>query len=352
MVIFGKIQDEKGPRYTVTIGSLLMGTGLILSGLFTDPKIMILTMGVIAGAGMGAINASTTPPAVKWFPLEKKGMVTGIVVGGVGISSVFYSPLANYLINTVGISNTFIYIGIGALIITLLLAQLLDNPPKNFAVENNDRIDQKLVETAKDVTWREMLKTKNFYKLWIMLALSSSAGLMIVGHVANITKVQVNWEAGFILVMLLSIFNALGRILGGTISDKIGRLSMMKVVFIMQALNMFSFHWYTNVALLSFGVALTGLCYGAGFSVFPATATDLYGMKNFGLNYGLVFTGWGVGGIIGPMTAAAIFDATNSYNLAYTIAGALLILTILIAFTFKVKAGSSGIGALSTLDHA
>ena len=115
----------------------------------------------------------------------------------------------------------------------------------------------------------------------------------------------------------------------------------MKVVFIMQALNMFSFHWYTNVALLSFGVALTGLCYGAGFSVFPATATDLYGMKNFGLNYGLVFTGWGVGGIIGPITAAAIFDATNSYNLAYTIAGALLILTILIAFTFKVKAGSS-----------
>lgn len=329
-----------------------MGTGLILSGIFTDPKIMILTMGAIAGAGMGAINASTTPPAVKWFPHEKKGLVTGIVVGGVGISSVFYSPLANYLINSVGISKTFIYIGVGALIVTLLLAQILDNPPKKFVTEENNQIGEKTIKASKDFTWQEMLKTKNFYKLWIMLALSSSAGLMIIGHVANITKVQVKWEAGFILVMLLSIFNALGRILGGTISDKIGRLTMMKVVFILQAVNMFSFHWYTNVVLLSFGVALTGLCYGAGFSVFPATATDLYGMKNFGLNYGLVFTGWGFGGIIGPMTAAAIFDATNSYNLSYTIAGALLILTILIAFTFKVKDDSNEMVALSTVGHS
>ena len=112
MVIFGKIQDEKGPRLTITIGGILMGIGLILSGVFTKPKIMILTMGLIAGTGIGTVNASTAPPAVKWFPPEKKGMITGIVVAGVGLSSVLYSPLANYLINLVGISKTFIYIGV------------------------------------------------------------------------------------------------------------------------------------------------------------------------------------------------------------------------------------------------
>lgn len=335
MVIFGKIQDEKGPKLTVTIGGILMGAGLIFSGIFTDPKIMILTMGVIAGTGIGTVNASTVPPAVKWFPHEKKGMITGIVVAGVGLSSVFYSPLANYLISKVGISKTFIYIGVGALILTLILAQLLENPPEGFLSQKTTSTEKKKDKASNDFTWKEMIKTLNFYKLWLMLTFSSSAGLMIIGHVSSIAKSQVNWQAGFILVILLSIFNALGRILGGTLSDKIGRVSLMKMVFILQGVNMFLFAKYSNIGLLAIGVAIAGLCYGAGFSVFPATVTDLYGIKNFGINYGLTYTGWGVGGIIGPMTAAAIFDSTHNYNTAYIVAGILLVISTIIAFTFK-----------------
>lgn len=334
MVIFGKIQDEKGPRLTITIGGILMGIGLILSGVFTKPKIMILTMGLIAGTGIGTVNASTAPPAVKWFPPEKKGMITGIVVAGVGLSSVLYSPLANYLINLVGISKTFIYIGVGALISTVILAQLLENPPKDFVPKRTKSIEKKKEKTSNDFTWKEMMKTSNFYKLWFMLVFSSSAGLMIIGHVSNIAKTQVNWQAGFILVILLSVFNTLGRILGGTLSDKIGRVNLLKVVFIIQGINMFLFTYYSNVGLLSIGVAIAGLCYGAGFSVFPAAVTDLYGIKNFGINYGLVYTGWGVGGIIGPMTAASIFDSTNNYNTAYIVAGILLVISTIIAFAF------------------
>lgn len=335
MVIFGKIQDEKGPKLTVTIGGILMGAGLIFSGIFTDPKIMILTMGVIAGTGIGTVNASTVPPAVKWFPHEKKGMITGIVVAGVGLSSVFYSPLANYLIDKVGISKTFIYIGVGALILTLILAQLLENPPEGFLSQKTTSTEKKKDKSSNDFTWKEMIKTLNFYKLWLMLTFSSSAGLMIIGHVSSIAKSQVNWQAGFILVILLSIFNALGRILGGTLSDKIGRVSLMKMVFILQGVNMFLFAKYSNIGLLAIGVAIAGLCYGAGFSVFPAAVTDLYGIKNFGINYGLTYTGWGVGGIIGPMTAAAIFDSTHNYNTAYIVAGTLLVISTIIAFTFK-----------------
>lgn len=335
MVVFGKIQDKKGPKFTATIGSMLMGIGLIFSGVFTDSRLMILTMGLIAGMGIGTINASTMPPAVKWFPPEKKGMVTGIVTAGVGISSVFYSPLANFLINKVGISKTFIYIGSGALIFSLILSRLLENPPEGFIPGDEDSKVKGETKSFTDCTWQEMIKTLDFYKLWLMLALSSSAGLMIVGHVSNIAKVQVNWQAGFILVILLSIFNALGRILGGVISDKVGRINLMKIVFIVQGINMFMFFGYFNVGLLAIGVAIAGLCYGAGFSVFPAAATDLYGIKNFGMNYGLIYTGWGVGGIIGPMVAASIFDATNSYNTAYLVAGILLTAATIISFTFK-----------------
>lgn len=105
MVIFGKIQDNKGPRLVATIGGILMGSGIILSGLITSPMMMVVSMGIIAGCGIGTLNVATTPPTVKWFPPEKKGMITGIVVGGVSVSSMIYSPLANYLIHTWGSFN-------------------------------------------------------------------------------------------------------------------------------------------------------------------------------------------------------------------------------------------------------
>lgn len=340
MVVFGKIQDAKGPRVTATIGGILLGTGLILSGLTTSPIMMILTLGIIAGAGIGIINVSTTPPALKWFAPEKKGMITGIVVAGVGLSSIFYSPLANFLMKEVGISKTFIYIGIGALIASVILAQFLQNPPKDYVPEGKDKSTNQKKNSAnssRDFSSNEMLKSKNFYKLWIMLAFSSSAGLMIIGHISNIAKVQVNWEGGFLLVIFLAIFNTLGRIIGGTLSDKIGRVNLMRGIFILQGLNMFLFAKYNNIALIAFGAAVAGLCYGAGFSVFPATVSDLYGTKYFGANYGLMFTSWGLGGIIGPMTGAFILDSTGNYNTAYLVAFGLLVISTIVTFTFKTS---------------
>lgn len=337
MVIFGKAQDTKGPRIVATIGCILLGSGLILSGLFIEPKIMVLTMGMTTGSGAGMITVATSPAVVKWFPPEKKGMVTGLVVAGAGLASVFYSPLANHLIARIGIEKTFINIGIGVLIISVIIAQGLTNPPK---VVKDEKTDEQEDETNKiDFTWREMLQSLNFYKIWLMLAFSSSAGLMITSHIANIVDIQVNWEAGYILVMLIAIFNTSGRILGGVVSDKIGRINLIKLIFTLQAINMLLFLTYTNKASLIIGVAVTGLCYGAGFSVFPALISDLYGPRNFGINYGLMFTGWALGGIIGPMLAATIYDRSNNYNLAYIVAFGLLVISIIIARGFKVRQG-------------
>lgn len=338
MVFFGRLQDIKGPRLTATIACILIGSGLILSGLIINPLTMILTFGIISGIGIGASNVSTTPPAIKWFAPEKKGMITGIVVAGVGLSSIFFSPLANYLMSSVGISKTFIYIGIGALIVAVAFAQMIENPPVNYVprgLDNAGRKPKSKISNVTDSTWREMLKTKDFYKLWIMFGFSSSAGLMIIGHISNIAKVQIDWESGFLLVIFLAIFNTLGRFVGGTISDKIGRINLMRMIFSIQAINMFMFSKFENIPTLAIGVAIAGICYGAAFSVFPATISDLYGTKHFGVNYGLIFTGWGVGGVIGPMTAAVIFDTTKAYSISYLVASILLVISALIAFTFK-----------------
>jgi len=360
MVVFGRIQDTKGPRLCVTIAGLLMGGGLILSGFAKEPWMMVITFGIITGTGIGITNVSASPPAMKWFPPGKKGMITGIVVGGVGLAPVLFSPASNFLIEAVGMFNTLIIFGLFALAVVLGVARNVVNPPPGYdpsiafaeskSVKNTlekdesessreqDREEQNREGRNKvEMTRKEMLKTANFYKLWFMLAFSASAGLMIIGHAANIAVVQIGWQGGYLLVILLSIFNALGRLLGGTISDKIGRVNMMRFIFGLQALNMLLFSSYKSVPVLAVGIAVAGFCYGGTFSVFPATTADLYGLKNFGANYGTLFTAWGFGGIIGPMTAARILDSTNSYNAAYIVAFVLLLIALAITFTFNKK---------------
>ncbi len=349
MAIFGRLQDTKGPRITATIASILLGAGIILSGVFVNMStsisvnaiMLIVTFGIIGGAGIGTANVATVPPAVKWFPPEKKGLVTGVSVAGIGISAVVYSPLADSLLHSVGISKTFIYIGIGALVLMVALSQFLVNPPAGY-IPSSGRVENNSVQKAagvpvKDASIKDVLKTSKFYRLWIMFMFSASAGLMIIAHASPIARNQIHWEGGIYLVILLAVFNAAGRILGGIVSDKIGRINLMRIIFGLQAVNMLMFTFYSNVALLAVGIAVAGLCYGGGFSVFPATVMDLFGMKNFGVNYGLIMTGWGLGGVIGPMTAAAVFDASKNYNMAYIIAGGLLVVTFLITFTFRKK---------------
>lgn len=351
MAIFGKIQDSKGPRFTATLSAILMGVGLILSGFMTSPVAILVTFGIITGAGIGIGSISTMPAALKWFSSEAKGKITGAVTAAIAVASMFYAPVANILLRTVGISKTFLFIGIGVLVTGLILAQLLRNPPEGLISGSKSESTAQHQAShffAKDINVREMIRKRSFYKLWLMLAFSSSAGLMLIGHVANIAKIQVNWEGGFILVVLLSIFNSLGRLLGGAISDKIGRINLLRIIFSLQAVNMILFSRYESVPLLAIGIALGGLTYGATFAVYPAASVDFYGIKNFGTNYGVLFTAWGVGGMIGPMMAAALFDATRNYNISYLIAGLLLIIAIIISFTFR----SSGNKSTNSCDRA
>ena len=225
--------------------------------------------------------------------------------------------------------------GLIVLLTALGLSTRLVNPPEGYSFLGFET--KKPYVASIDFNWREMLKTKEFYKLWIMLALTSSAGLMVITHIANIARIQIGWQVGFILVIIIAIFNTLGRVIGGVLSDNIGRLEMMRWLFIIQGINMTLFRNAINIPLMVICVSIAGLCYGATFAVFPATLGDYYGTKNFGLNYGILFTGWGIGGIIGPMTAAAIFDAFGNYNTAFIISFFLMVIATIITFTFKKK---------------
>jgi 4-amino-4-deoxy-L-arabinose transferase-like glycosyltransferase len=180
-----------------------------------------------------------------------------------------------------------------------------------------------------------MLRTSQFYRLWLMFILAASAGLMIIAHVAIIAKEQARWEWGFVPVVLLAIFNSAGRVASGIVSDRIGRTQTMVLAFVLQACNMFAFSHYTSSALLVFGSAFTGLCYGTIFTLMPAATADFYGVKNLGVNYGFVFTGFGVAGVFGPLLGGKIRDVTGTYSTSYTISAVMLLVGAALAFTTR-----------------
>jgi len=364
--ISGRIQDRHGPRICVTAASILMGIGLLVSGLFTTPALVMIGFGIINGFGVGSGNVSSLSPSLKWFPYSKKGMVSGAVLAGIGFSAVIYSPLSNYLLGAVGVSNSFLVFGAVAFAFIFVLSFNMYDPPLGYDREAPDKGDgpadkgdgpvspvrrkgqtglsplsagpsplSGATVTGEDVCTRDMLKTPNFYLLFVLFAISSASGLMIIGHAAKIVQVQASWEGGFLLVIVLSIFNTLGRFLGGMISDKVGRTKTLIIILSIQAVNMLLFGLYGNLATVAIGILAAGFCYGSIFSVMPALTSDLYGLKNFGANYGTVFLAWGIGGIIGPMTAARIFDSTGAYNTSYLIACALSVAAIFIVFAMR-----------------
>ncbi|ABB15233.1 L-lactate MFS transporter [Carboxydothermus hydrogenoformans] len=333
MVFAGRLQDQIGPRKVATVGGILIGSGMILGGLIPSLTGLIISFGILAGTGIGLGYAAATPAAVKWFGPEKKGLITGIVVSGFGLASVYISPLTTWFLNHFGLERTFIYLGMIFLVITVILAQLLTDPPAGYRATG---VTSETLKINVDFTWQEMLKTYRFYLLWLMFAFSASAGLMIIGHITTIAKEQANWEKGFWLVALLAIFNASGRILAGMASDRIGRVNTMLLVFLVGGVNMLLFGTYHTIGSMAIGTAIAGLAYGALLSLFPSATADYYGTKNLGVNYGLVFTAWGIGGVLGPLLAGKVVDLTGNYLIAYKISAALLGGAVLLALLLKI----------------
>ncbi len=349
MVPAGRMQDRIGPRLVATIGGILVGAGMILASLTTTPMGYILGFGVLAGAGIGFGYASATPPAVKWFPPKKTGLIAGIVVSGFGLASVYAAPLAKWMTGAYGLQTMILVLGVAFLIVVVTLAQFLRPPHKvrqfikgfGRAGEMKKREATPVPQRKEIFTPKEMLKTPQFYLLWFMYACGAGAGLMIIAKLAPIALSQAGIELGFVLVAVLAVGNGAGRVIAGALSDIIGRTKMMFICFVLQAGLIFLLsqvaegNALSSIPVLSLISALIGANYGANLALFPATTKDYYGLKHFGMNYGLVFTAWGVGGFTLALLAGKVFDATQSYNFAYYCSMTMLIAAAITTFFLR-----------------
>jgi len=340
MIPAGRLQDKLGPGIIATIGAILMALGMIVTSFSSpgSPLPAIIGFGILAGTGIGFGYASATPAAVKWFPPEKKGLIAGIVVAGFGLASVYVAPLSRYLLGSYGVNKSFLILGIAFGVVMLIITRFIKNPPTPVApVKPNPGQAKAAPASQKDYAWVEMMKTPTFYLLWIEFACGALAGLMIIGHLAKIVAVQSNntIQIGFIFVALLAVFNAGGRVLAGALSDSIGRIRTIFIVSVGQAIMMFLFSGASSITGFIIGSAIIGICYGACLSLFPSACADYWGTKNLGLNYGILFTAYGIGGVFGPILAGRIADSTGNYSMAYTVSAALMILAAVLTFFTK-----------------
>ncbi len=352
MIPAGRLQDKIGPRWVATLGGVFAGAGCVVAGLCGSSLTgFVLGFGMLGGIGIGFGYAAATPPAVKWFPPHRTGLIAGIVVAGFGLASVYIAPLASWLLaefagtttgGTIekGVSQTMIIFGGAFLIMVTALAQLIKDPPPGYVAHGT----AKSAPLTVNVPWCEMLKTAQFYVLWIMYFAGAAAGLTFISVAQNLGKQSLG-ELAFVAVVVLAIGNAGGRVLAGFVSDRLGRQTTLCTVFLLQALIVAALFFARTSGMWPLLLAILvviGGNYGANLSLFPSASKDYFGLKGFGLNYGILFTAWGSAGLIMPWVNGRIADVTGSEDWTYAIIIALLLAAAALTFVSR-RLGTSPI---------
>lgn len=324
-VVAGRIQDRYGPLPCSLAGGILVSLGFYLCAYTTSLSYLYICFGVIGGLGNGFGYATPIPVMAKWFP-DKRGLAVGLAVGGYGAGSAIFGPLAQLkLIPEYGLAATFQILGAIFFVMTIVGAFLLRNPPAGYRPKGWSPAATASSGSSTEYRPGDMLRTTTFYFMWMGYALGCSAGLMVISQLVPFAK-SVGIAAAALSTMTLvvgAIGNAGGRILSGWMSDRLGRINVLRVMIGISVLAMPALYAAgSNVALLYAAVFVVYWCYGTQLSVNGAAASDFWGTKNAGINYGILFTAWGVAGIIGPRIGGVLFDRYHNYQAAfYTAAG-------------------------------
>lgn len=374
VVFAGAWQDKAGPKIVITTGILMVGLGTIACSFVTNsPMLFTFFFAMIVGNGIGFVYACPRAAAMKWFHPSKKGMINGLVVAGFGLGALWLGPLETYFLKgqafvwtfenypKLSLENTLRVLGCLILALGLPAALNVVNPPAGYQVpEPEVKDNQPVKENAKKTASISTAATAKTWQAWALFwvyALYCSAGAMVISNSSDIMRVQSGLTQGVesglitaenaalatsllgVMVPITSISNATGRSLGGMVSDVIGRKNVYYVIHTIQAINMFFFHTYDTPALIVMGVIITCIVYGSVMSTTPSIVADYYGLKAYGANYGVIYTGWGLSLVIGPQIAAwskANAAAPNeSYFAAYYAAIGLIAVSLVLAFLVK-----------------
>ena len=322
--------NKSGPRVVAMTGGALYGLGVFLAS-FSAHKLwwLYLTYGLIGGIGLGFAYIVPVAVLVKWFP-DKRGLLTGIAVGGFGAGALITAPVATRLIQSVGVLTTFAYLGIAFLVVTVLTGAFMQNPPSGWKPAGwAPSSSQAAQRSAKDYTLREALATWQWWALWLLLFLNTSAGISVISQESPMFQelAKITAFTAATLVGIASIGNAFGRVFWAWLSDSVTRRMTFLMMFLLQVALFWALpnlHTRVSIGFVSF---LILMCYGGGFGTMPAFAADYFGARNVGSIYGLMLTAWGFASVFGPILIARMRQSTGGYSGALHIIAVVMLLS-------------------------
>jgi len=325
--IEGYLVDRFGPRPVVLGGGLLVGISWMLNS-FADSLALLYTAAALGGIGAGAVYGTCVGNALKWFP-DRRGLAAGLTAAGFGMGSALTVIPIQAMIKSSGYQSAFLYFGLGQGIVVVALAFFLLKPPRT-SVANSSAV----VQTRRDYTWQEMIKTPTFWVMYLMFVMMAAGGLMATAQLGPIAK---DFKIADVPVSILGltlpaltfalsidrVLNGITRPFFGWVSDHIGRENTMFIAFGIEAIGI--------VALARIGhdplyfVILTGLVFfawGEIYSLFPSTCGDSYGTKFATTNAGLLYTAKGTASLLVPVTSV-ITASTGSWHAVFYVAAAM-----------------------------
>jgi OFA family oxalate/formate antiporter-like MFS transporter len=352
-VVAGRIQDKKGPFWVSVTGGVLVSVGFFMCAYTTSQTWLFVWFGVIAGLGNGFGYSTPIPVMAKWFP-DKRGTAVGLAVAGFGGGSAIFGPLGNFFISNYGWRAAFQILGVIFFVMTMIAAVLLKNPPAGYKPPGwVPAPASKVTATTYEFSPGETLKTPAFYLMWIAYCLGCLAGLMVISQLAPFMKsMGFGAEWAFAYFVVTAAGSALGRIFSGTLSDAIGRLNVLRLMIAVSAVSMPLLYLAGgNIVTLLIMAFIVFWCYGTQLSVNGSAASDFWGTKNAGINYGMLFTAWGVAGLLGGRFGGAMFDRYKDYRIAFYTAGVLSVIALiaeLLARRPAIPAMAAGKAATTT----
>jgi len=343
MVFAGRLVDRHGPRKVAMIGAVLVGAGYMLSSLFSVSPwplwVLTATFGGIAGLGIGFAYNPPIATAVRWYPV-RKGLASGVVVMGFGLSPLLTATVVSWwLIPAFGLTTTLLMLGAVYLVVLLACASLLRFPEPGWQPPD------KIVTAAGKRTWKplaemttaQMIRTPGFWGTWVLYALGTAGGFMAIGNAGNIAKEigHVPTELLVIPVVVLAIFNSSGRPLFGRVADVLTPRRALLIMYAILLAGMGVLSVANSDLLVYLGIALTGLVFGGFLAVMPALSTLFFGAKNQAANYGVLFTGYGLGAVVALFVGAFVRAETGSYLDAFYVSAFLALLGIALSLTVR-----------------
>ena len=327
-----------GPRIVAMTGGALYGLGVFLAS-FSQIGLwwLYLTYGVLGGIGLGLAYIVPVAVLVRWFP-DRRGLMTGVAVGGFGAGALVTAPIATHLIGTVGVLHTFAYLGVAYLLVSVSAGAFLENPPAGWQPEGWAPAEKQAgTRSSRDLTLREALRTWQWWALWLLLFLNTSAGISLISQEApmfqELAKITALVAAG--MVGVLSIGNALGRVFWAWASDLLTRRLTFAAMFLLQVVLFWmlpGLHSVTSLTVVGFVILM---CYGGGFGTMPAFAADYFGPANVGSIYGLMLTAWGFASVFGPLLIAHLRQTTGVYRGGLHIIAGVMLLSAVAPFLVR-----------------